>query len=61
MVHVHTQKPNEPSLGTGAHVRLGLALTPTFILGEHKIFPATKESYRVYIGTGNQNSNIDSV
>ena len=28
MVHVHTQKPNEPSLGAGAHVRLGLALTP---------------------------------
>ena len=26
-----------------------------------KIIPATKESYRVYIGTGNQNSNIDSV
>ena len=28
MVHVHTLKPNEPSLGAGAHVRLGLALTP---------------------------------
>jgi len=26
-----------------------------------KIIPARKESYRVYIGTGNQNSNIDSV
>jgi hypothetical protein len=26
-----------------------------------KIIPATKESYRVYIGTCNQNSNIDSV
>ena len=24
MVHVHTQKPNEPSLGAGAHVHLGL-------------------------------------
>ena len=29
MVHVHTQKPNEPSFGAGAHVCLGLALTPT--------------------------------
>ena len=28
MVHVHTQTPNEPSLGADAHVLLGLALTP---------------------------------
>ena len=28
MVHVHTQNPNEPSLGAGAHVCLGLTLTP---------------------------------
>ena len=31
MVHVHTLKPNEPSLGEGEHVRLGLALTPTYV------------------------------
>jgi hypothetical protein len=31
MVHVHTLKPNEPSLGAGAHVRLGLALTPIYL------------------------------
>ena len=30
MVHVHTQTPNEPSLGAGAHVLLGLVLTPTY-------------------------------
>ena len=29
MVHVHTQNPNEPSLWAGAHVLLGMALTPT--------------------------------
>ena len=28
MVHVRTQTPNEPSLMAGAHVLLGLALTP---------------------------------
>ena len=32
-----------------AHLRL--------ILREHKIIPSTKESYRVYVGTGNKNSN----
>jgi hypothetical protein len=31
---------------------------PEIILREHKIFPATKESYRVYIGTGSQNPDI---
>ena len=31
------------------------------ILREHKIIPATKESYRVYVGTGNKKSNSDSV
>jgi len=28
MVQVHTQNPNEPSLGAGAYVCLGLTLTP---------------------------------
>jgi hypothetical protein len=28
MVHVRAQTPNEPSLCAGAHVLLGLALTP---------------------------------
>ena len=29
MVHIHTQNPNEPSLGAGAYVCLGLTLTPS--------------------------------
>jgi len=31
------------------------------ILPEHKIIPATKESYWVYVGTTTQNSSIDLV
>jgi len=40
--------PRSPPPST--HLRL--------ILQEHKIFPATKESYRVYIGTGSQKPDI---
>ncbi len=32
MVPVHTQTPNEPSLGADAYVLLGLALTPKLLI-----------------------------